>query len=232
MPETSVRTVVVVLPPGIPADWSRISTILTPLVDPPYTPHAAYPLRCRLTRRSQRDLLDPARRPDGDTRAAGGRLSRLDLPRLADTAHQNASFRWSTWNTQVARATPLARGWESFHADHVRAPHKLSLTDARRKFEAQPRVLAMLALNAHPAAPFTLKVEDLTALQAGQLVYTTLYWQQALAGHALATPDGQLLQSASDTLADRLRYLQHATALLHRLTPDHHLAALHTAQIH
>ena len=58
-------------------------------------------------------------------------------------------------------------------------------------------------------------------------MYVALHWQSAVAGDALITPDGQLLQPASASVADRLRYLAEANAVIRAATGDQHLACVH-----
>jgi hypothetical protein len=232
--DTRTRTVIVALPEGTRADWLRIAQILAWHSRPACVPYAAFPVRRGrlagwISRWFARGLLDAVRRHGGVTHAAGGRRSRLDLPKLAASARDSAAARWWTWNAHVARATKAAQPWEHFLAEHLRDPGKLPLDEARRRFEAQPRVLAMLAYNSYPAAPHHLDPDELAAYQAGEAVYVALHWQHALTGDALVTPDGHLLQPASTTLADRLRYLADATRIVHTLTPRQHLVAVKAA---
>jgi hypothetical protein len=232
--ETSTRTVIVALPDGTQADWLYLGQVLAWHGHPAAVPHVVFPVRRRrllgwATRWSARHLLDPVRRRGFVTRAAGGRRSRLDLPRLATLTRNQATARWWTWHGHVARTTPQAKPWEHYLAEHLRDPDKLPLPEARRRFEAQPRVLAMLAYNSYPAAPHALDPEDLAAFQAGEAVYVALHWQHALTGDALITPDGQLLQPASAALADRLRYHADAGRVLATLPGRHHLAAVKAA---
>jgi hypothetical protein len=42
----------------------------------------------------------------------------------------------------VIRTTAQAKPWEHYRAEHLRDPDKLPLAEARRRFEAQPRVLS------------------------------------------------------------------------------------------
>jgi hypothetical protein len=232
--DTRTQTVLVALPTGQPAGWLRILQILAWHHRPAAVPYVVFPVRRRrlvswVTRWTARHLLDPVRHRGAVTTAAGGRLSRLDLPRLANAARAQVSARWWTWHAHVARTTPAAKPWEHYLAEHLRTPDKIPLADARRRFEAQPRVLAMLAHNSYPAAPFQFDVEDLAAFQAGEAVYVALHWQHALTGDALITPDGQLLQPVSDTLADRLRYHADAARILSALSGTQQLVAVRAA---
>ena len=234
MSDIRTSTVIVALPDGTRADWLHIVQILAWHARPAAVPHVVFPVRRRrllswATRWTARHLLDPVHRHGAVTHAAGGRRSRLDLPRLATLARNQATARWWTWHAHIARTAPAAKPWEHFHAEHLRDPDKLPLAEARRRFEAQPRVLAMLAYNSYPAVPHALDPEDLAAFQAGEAVYVALHWQRALTGDALITPDGHLLQPASPTLADRLRYHTDAGRVLASLSGRQHLVAVKAA---
>jgi len=192
-------------------------------------PCPIYPLRrrgrwARTCRSTQ--LLPVVRDRDGCPLTAGGKVGYLDLPGLAQAAHHAARLRWWTWKTQVARGSPRAREWESFLAWHRRSPRTLSMDEARRRFSAQSRVLVMTALNGLHGTPFRLDPYDLAAFQAGEAVYCTLAWQQALVGTALVTGDGELYRAASSSVADRLRYLRSALDVVHALPPDGYLVAV------
>ena len=155
VPDT--RRVLVVLAPGMQVDWLTLSQILTWHGLMASTPRADFPVRRGpwgwITGGFTRGLLDAVRnRWSLVARAAGGRRSRLDLAAMAVQARNEAVARWATWSRVIAASTPSARTWESFVAQHQRDPKKLTLTEARRQFEAQPQVLTMLAHNGYPAA--------------------------------------------------------------------------------
>jgi hypothetical protein len=232
--DTRTRNVIVALPDGTAADWLRVSQILAWHGHPACIPLTAFPVRHHrllglITRWSTRHLMDPARHHGSVTRAAGGRLSRLDLARLVIQARNDAAARWQTWNAFVARTTPTARPWETFATDSQKDPDAQRDDKARRTFETQPRVLSMLAYNSYPAAPHHLDPDELTAYQAGEAVYVALHWQQAITGDALVTPDGQFLEPQSPSLADRLRYLADATRVIYGLNPHQHLVSVQAA---
>src|SRR3954449_9229637 len=111
---------------------------------------------------------------------------------------------------QIVRTTPQARPWRDFLAQHTADPGKVCLEEARRRFEEQPRVLAMLSYNSHPMSRVELDPYELDAYQAGEATYTVVHWQQAITGEAVLTDDGRLLESASPSLADTLRFLTEA----------------------
>jgi hypothetical protein len=66
---------------------------------------------------------------------------------------------------------------------------------------------------------------ELGAYQAGEVTFTTVHARTAIAGDALITAEGRLLQPHSDSLADRVRYLRQAVAYLHGLRGDQRLRA-------
>jgi hypothetical protein len=231
MPET--RTVIVCMPAGKPIDWFSASEMLDWHSLPSGTPHPFYPVRRRsvfgwFSRWSQRNLVEAVRRFGAVTRAAGGRRSRLDLTGAAAAANTHATHQWHTW-AQVVRNTPAAKPWDDFLAQHNASPDKLSMEEAVRRFEAQPRVLAMLAYSGHPVARCHLDPYELDAYQAGEATYTTLHWQKALAGDVMITNDGRLLKPASQSLADQLRYLTEAGAYLRKLRHGHQIIAVKIA---
>ncbi len=206
---TDSRTVVACMPTGEAIDWFSASEILDWHDLPAGTPQTIFPVR----------------RFGAVTYAAGGRKSRLDLTAAVTYANHAALWRWRIW-AQVVRTTPVAHPWGDFLAQHKANPGKVSLQEARRRFEEQPRVLAMLAYNSHPVARVDLDPYELDAYQAGEATYTAVHWQTAITGDALITDDGRLLQPASDALADRLRYLADASAYLHKLRRSHQILAV------
>ncbi|MEV4283761.1 hypothetical protein [Actinoplanes xinjiangensis] len=227
---TPAHTVIVCAPTDQPLDWFTASQLINDHQLPPGTPYPLYPVRRRriigwFSRWSDRHLTGPVRRFGAVTRCAGGRKSRLDLTGAAHTAHRAAVHRWRLWQ-QIVRDTPAARPWSQFVADHLAHPAKMPLVETVRRFEAQPRVLAMLAYNAHPARLATLDPAELDAYQAGEATYAVLHWQRAITGDMVVTADGRLLRPASPSVADRLRYLSQALAYLHHLPSGGHLLAL------
>jgi hypothetical protein len=100
--DTRTCTVIVALPDGARADWLYLVQVLTWHARPAVVPYVVFPVRRRrligwVSRWTARHLLDPVRRRGAVTHAAGGRRSRLDLPRLAATARNLAAARWWTW---------------------------------------------------------------------------------------------------------------------------------------
>jgi len=235
MTNAQTRTVIVALPEGTPATWMAISLILTWLKLPAFVPATAFPVRRRglpglISRWLSRHLLDAVRHHGGVTHAAGGRISRLDLEGLATTARNQATARWRMWNWHIAGTTPAVLPWPEYLAKAQSDPRrKISTEEARTRWEAEPRILAMLAFNSYPAAPYRWDLDELAALQAGEAVYVALHWQQAITGDAIVTPDGRLIEPASPSLADRLRYLGEATLVIHQLSPNQHLVAVKAA---
>lgn len=220
---------VIALPADQPLDTARLTAELCGHVTATYTLQPAFPLRPH--RRRWRSSSAPAvlvaeQHPDGTVWAAAGPLHHLDLPRLTREACAAARARWHVWHRLIAAATPRARDWASYRAQPIRGARRLPRAEARRRFEAQPRVLTMLAVNAQGTLPFALDIDELDAFQAGETVYATLAWQQALLGQALVLPGGVAYRPISINLADRLRYLRAALDAVHTLPAGHHLAAL------
>lgn len=234
-PDPRTRTVIVVLPPGQRADWLKVTAILSFVGLPACLPVPAFAVRRRglhtwFTRWTSRHLVDAVRRHGRITHAAGGRVCRLDLTGTATNDRHQACARWRTWDQYIARTTPPALPWDEFLARERRtAKGAVDVSKTRSRFEAQHRVLAMLAYNSYPAAPYRWDLDELAALQAGEAVYVALHWQRGIIGDALVTPDGRLLQPASDSLADQLRYLVDATQVIHSLAPGQHVIAVRAA---
>jgi hypothetical protein len=223
-------TVIVCAAPDQQLDWFTASEILDTLDLPPGSPCLRYPVRRRriagwVSRWSAHHLIHAARRYGAVTWTAGGRKTRLDLTLAAGYAHRSAVTHWRLWH-QAVKGTPSAQPWPYFLTKHLSEPNKVTFDEAVHRFEAQPRVLAMLAYNSHPARPVTLDPRDLETYQAGEHTYTALHWQLALTGDLLVTADRQLLQPASTSLPDRLRYLSHAAAYLHHLPGRGRLLAI------
>lgn len=220
------QVVTVCFAPGDDADWFAASEKVHDLLHANGTPARRYRVRHRhligwLTRFLGYYLLDAARRFGAVTMAAGGRKSRLDLTGTAAHAARSAALRWRAWNTYINATSRPARPWEDFLAQHCIAPATVSLAEARRRFEQQPRVLAMLAYGFDPY--------ELPAYQAGEATYVALSWRSALIGDALITTDGRLLTPTSDSVADRLRFLNEACAYLRSLRTTARLCAVAVA---
>ncbi|MEU2615848.1 hypothetical protein ABZ570_30395 [Micromonospora sp. NPDC007271] len=215
--------VTVCFAPGEDADWFAASEKVNDLLHADGTPARRYHVRHRpligwLTRWCGYHLLDATRRFGAITMAAGGRKSRLDLTGTAAKTATEAARRWRAWNSHINATTKPAHPWEHYLAQHHADPATVSPDEARRRFEQQPRVLAMLA---HSFDPYELPV-----YQAGEATYVGLYWRVALIGDALITTDGRLLMPASDSVADRFRFLNEACAYVRSLRPTARLCAV------
>ena len=227
------RTIIVCAPAGAPLDWFTASEILDWHHQPAGTPQTVFPVRRGrllgwISRWTERHLVQAVRRRGAVRHAPGGRVGRLDLSAAIVRANTEAVYRWRTWH-QVVHNTPVARSWGDFLAQHKAAPTKVSMEETLRRFEAQPRILAMLAYNGHPVARYELDPHDLDSYQAGEATYAVTQWQRAIVGDALVTDDGRMLEPASDTLADKLRYMRGAASYLHKLTRKHQILALKVA---
>jgi len=223
----SDQIVTVCFNPGEDADWFAASEKVNDLMHANGTPARRFRVRHRkligwLTRFLGYYLLDAARTFGAITLAAGGRKSRLDLPGMSLTAAHEAVARWRAWHLHINATTRPARVWEDFLAQHHADPDKVSLAEARRRFEQQPRVLAMLAY----AGGYVFDPYELALYQAGEATYAGLYWRRALIGDALITTDGRIMRPASDTLADRFRFLNDACIYLRSLNDHARLCAV------
>ncbi|MDT4993759.1 MAG: hypothetical protein QOH97_3651 [Actinoplanes sp.] len=220
------QVVTVCFDPGTDADWFAASEKVHHLMQANGTPARRFHVRHRrligwLTRFFGYYLVDTARTLGAVTVAAGGRKGRLDLTGTATKAANGATLRWRAFNAHINQHTPAARPWEDFLAQHRAAPTKLTMDEARRRFEQQPRVLAMLAYPGYVFNPYELAV-----YQAGEATYIGLYWRIALIGDALITSDGRVLRPVSDSVADRFRFLNDACSYLHSLRSNAQLCAI------
>lgn len=225
------RTVIVCTPAAQETTWLTVAALLDWLTGSPIGPLVdRYPIRRRpiigwFTQFTTTHLIEATRRRGSTRTAAGGIVGRLDLAGLAQRTRDEASARWQLWHHHIAARTPLARTWADFQAQVATDP-KLTVAEARRRFEAQPRVQQMLAYNVHPINNVDLDPDELDIYQAGEAVYTTRHWMGALAGDALITTTGQILRPASDACADVLRYLKEASAHINRLHRTDHMVAV------
>jgi hypothetical protein len=233
-PETADAVVVLALPAGTSPTWRLVAQVLDWHSITARLPASVLPVRhprlsCAILRCSPSAFLAPLRHRGAVRAVAGGPVSRLDLVRATALARDVAAARWWTWQRHVGATTPPAKPWEHFRTEHDRNPARLSLDEAERRFNAQPRVLAMLAYNSYPFNPHHLRIDELAGYQAGLTVYVALHWQRPLVGDALVTPTGVLLRPRSPSVADNLHYLAAATQVVHALTGSDHLVAVQAA---
>jgi hypothetical protein len=229
-PNHQPRTAIVCLPAGETADWFSASEYLDWHNLPAGTPNPIFPVRRRkilgwITRWSTKDLIGTIHRHGAVTHAAGGRRGRLDLNTLVHQTAAVANYRWKIWS-HVVRYTQAATPISDFIAQHTTNPDKISHEEAIRRFETQPRVLAMLAYTGRTVSRINLDPYELEAYQAGEATYTALHWQQAVCGDLLMTEDGRLLQPVTPTLASKLKYLAEASEYLYRFNRHQHLIAV------
>ncbi len=159
------------------------------------------------------------------TICAGAPISHLDLTLMRNAAAFHAGLRWQQWSQAVA-GTRAAQPWHVIEAQHRADPAKLSLEQARKRFDDQPRINAMRLHNAaNPTAP-QLDVHEVEVYQAGYQAYQHYHAMTALCGDAMMPTAGDRLQPASDSLADRINYLATATRLLDSLPGPQRIAAV------
>ncbi|MBB5874620.1 hypothetical protein F4553_008054 [Allocatelliglobosispora scoriae] len=181
-----------------------------------------------VSRWSARHLLETRRRNGAVRFAAGGRVGRLDLTATVAAAHAEGTAVWREWDRTVAKGTLRARVWQEFLDRHLADPKALTRTAARRAFEAQPRVVAMIASHGNPAAALRFDPDELEAFQAGEHAFVAVRWQHAITGDALITADGQVLAPVTGSLADRIRYQQRAAAYIQQVKSREYLVAVAT----
>ena len=98
---------------------------------------------------------------------------------------------------------------------------------AQADYGRQPRVLAIRMHNAaHPEPAAQLDLAELEMYQAGPTAYAHYTAATAVAADAILTADGTRLAPASDTAADRITYLQHASRHLDALPASQRLLAV------
>jgi hypothetical protein len=151
-------------------------------------------------------------------------VHRLDLHAHAHTARILAAARWWAWRHQVTGTPPAKPG-----VPDPTTGNRPGDDGARQRFQAQPRVLAMLAYNSFPTAVHHLDPSELAEYQAGEAVYVALHWHHALTGDALVDAHGRLLRPASTSIADRLRYQADATRVVYALPVRDVLVAIRAA---
>jgi hypothetical protein len=225
------RTVIVCLPPDHAADWFTASLAVADHLHGSAVLQVRFPVRHRrilgwlATRWTARWLLAAQRRGGAVSRAAGGRLGRLDLRLAGQAAWLDAAARWAVWR-KVTGGLRQPAPWETYLRRHQAKPDRLSPHEARRMFLRQPAVAAMLAHNAIPAQRHLLDPDELDAYQAGPHAYATRHMLAAVAGDAMLTADGRWLEPASPAFTDVLAYLHRAAGHLHALPRHAQIVAL------
>jgi hypothetical protein len=218
---TEPRTIIICLPTSSGSDYATVVQAVTGRIIAPTILTATFPVRHRrlsgvITRWSSRHLIGAQRRRGVVHHAAGGRLARLHLRQAGHLAWYEAATRWGIWR-QVTTGLRQASPWEMFLRRHEADPDKLSLTQARQQYLAQPMISAMLAHNADPTSRCQLDPYELDAYLAGASAYATRHMLAATCGQAMLTADGRWLQPDSGCFADVCAYLKAAAAHLHQL---------------
>jgi len=210
------RTVLVCFPSTAQPDWYTVSERINDLTDRPNAgPAWVFRVPRWHIRRSQ--LINPTRQGRWWL-AAGGRIGTLRLDRIREWAGRRADVDWHTWRA-VTAATPPARTWAQIARRHPEA----SRPQITRMFREQPRIAAMLAHNASPAATVRFDLDNLEAFQAGYYAYWQLQVLTAAVGDELLTMKGDRLFPQSASLADQFAYLNKANHHLDCLMPGHWL---------
>jgi hypothetical protein len=233
MPTTArPRTIIVCLPSGTVGDMFAACTTLAEHTEGPATFDTRFTVRHPrivgwISRFLSTHLIAASRTGATITRAAGGRLGRLNLRIATHAAYLDAAARWATWRNVTAGLDPPTP-WRHHLARHQARPVDLPLDEARRDFLSQPAIVAMLVHNAIPGVRFELDPYEVDAYSAGLRAYTTLHMLAAIAGDGMLTADGRFLQPASECVVDVLTYLKEATGHLYSLRRRTHIVAVTT----
>jgi hypothetical protein len=215
------RKVLVCFAPNETPDWFSTAEKVDDHLQVNGTPVMRYQVRrprwWQFNLRNRLNSLVNVRPHGGTSWCSGGQIGLLDLTATAAVAVADATARYREWKRTIERTTDKARPWSDFLAQHQKDPKKVSWDEARRRFEEQPRVIAMLAYTgAYEFDPY-----ELDLYQASEETYVSVFWQSALVGEALITAEGKLLEPTSPSTADRTRYLRQACAYMRGLSPDH-----------
>jgi hypothetical protein len=215
------RTVLVCFDPSEKPDWFSASERVDDHLQVNGTPVMRFQVRqvswWKWWLRNRVKSLLNVRGYGGGQWCSGGQVGLLDLNATIAVAIGDATARYREWKRTIERTTPAARPWSDFLAQHEKDPKKVSWEEARRRFENQPRVIAMLA----STGTYEFDPYELELYQASEDTYVSLFWQTALVGDALITAEGKLVQPASPSMADRARYLRQAGAYVKNLSADH-----------
>jgi hypothetical protein len=217
----TVRTMVVVVPDELPRE-----SLTTRQLERHFGVHGSLQARFWATpalrtwqRRSMLDL-----RKGRPAYCAGGPVRLLDLTGMRHAAGMGAGIRHQWWQRAVHGTRP-ATPWSVFEARSLERPATYPIEEASADFWNQPRVNAMRMHNVlYPGTPLAL--EELEMYQAGQMAYQHYSASAAIVGDALLTLDGDQLAPASDSMADRVTYLERANRYLGTLDDARRLLAV------
>jgi hypothetical protein len=155
---------------------------------------------------------------------AGGPAKLLDLTGMHHAAGMGAGIRHQMW-MQAVHGTRSAEPWAVFEAKNLQRPATYPIETASADFWRQPRVNAMRMHNAqYSGAPLAL--EELEMYQAGPMAYQHYSASTAIVGDSLLTLDGHQMVPASDTMADRVTFLEQANRYLSTLGDSQRLLAV------
>jgi hypothetical protein len=155
---------------------------------------------------------------------AGGPARLLDLTGMHHAAAMGAGIRHQWWQRAVHGTKP-ANPWPVYEARHLADPARYPLDRAGADFWNQPRVNAMRMHNALNSGA-SLALEELEMFQAGQMAYQQYSASTAIVGDALLTLDGDQLAPASDSMADRVTFLEQANRYLGTLDDAQRVLAI------
>jgi hypothetical protein len=172
----------------------------------------------------QRGQMFDLRKGTRPAYCAGGPLRLLDLTGMSQAAGMGAGIRHQMW-TRAVHGTRPADPWAVFEAKNLQRPATYPIETAIADFHRQPRINAMRMHNARYTGA-VLALEELEMYQAGQLAYQHYCASAAIVGDALLTVDGDQLVPDSDSMADRVTYLEQANRYLKTLEDSQRLLAV------
>jgi hypothetical protein len=169
--------------------------------------------KLHMWQRGQMVDLRKGRRP---VYCAGGPVRLLDLAGMRYGASLGAGIRYQLWTDVVGDTRPAA-SWRVFLERHLNDPGAYPMDTMQTAFDNQPRVLAMRMHNATVHGAAHLAVEELEMFQAGSMAYQNYHALWSVCTDALLTADGVQRKPKSDSLADKVTYLDQANRFIESL---------------
>jgi len=159
---------------------------------------------------------------------AGGQRHRINFTAMQAAAAYQAASVWQTW-AKVVHGTDRAKTPAEIDAQLRGKPGNAKAADpdeVRRRFDAQPRIIAMRMHNAANPTATQLDPHDIEILQAGQGVYQNYSAARAVCGDAVQTATGARIEAAGPSLQQRMEFLHQATRLLTGLPARQRIVAV------
>lgn len=156
---------------------------------------------------------------------AGGPVKLLDLDGMLRAAGMGAGIRHQLF-ARIVHGTRNATPWHVYESRYLADPDEYPWEKAVADFNNQPRVNAIRMHNAATHGVGQISLAEMEMYQAGCMAYQHHSALTAVAGDALITAEGAKLNPASDTMADRVTYLEQANRLFATIDPDQRLLAV------